>query len=1190
MLAIRLAIIATDPDGDALTYSATGLPPGLTIATNTGLISGAVTTPGSYNVIVKVQDDKGASSALNFNWAVSQPLLVINPISTTPQAVNTTVNLTASVSNGTNPKFKWSFGDGTPETDYSSTAAISHTYTAPRLAVVRVTVLDQSGITNTATFIQAIYLPHTTNQPTLSANMAVSTNRLWVVNQDNDTVSVFNTDTNGKLAEIAVGKSPRSIAIAPDGRVWISNKAEATLSIINPATLQVQQTVSLPFASQPFGLAFAPDGNAAYVVLEATGKLMKLDATTGATIASVDIGTNPRYVSIIGDSGKILVSRYITAALPGESTAAVQTAGRGGEVVVVNAGTMAIDKTVVLQYSDIQDTNNTGSGIPNYLAMPVISPDGKSAWIPSKKDNIKRGVLRNGNNLNFQNAVRSISSKIDLVALSEDYGERIDFDNSGLASAAVFDHSGNYMFVALETSREVAIVDAYGGTELRRIQVGRAPDGLAVSADGQKLFVNNFMDRTVSVVDLTDVLSRGDWTPPVTATLAAVGTEKLPPTVLTGKQLFYDARDPRLASDGYLSCAVCHNDGGQDGRVWDLTGFGEGLRNTIDLRGRAGVAHGLLHWTGNFDEIQDFEGQIRNLAGGSGLMGDADFAATQDTLGVAKAGKSADLDALAAYVTSLNTFAPSPQRNPDGSLTAPALAGKTLFQNAGCVQCHGGNPFTDSPSRLLHDVGTITQPGSGKRLNGPLTGFDTPTMRDVWNTAPYLHDGSATTLNDAISAHTSVTLSTAEIAQVAAYIQQVGGTEAVTDNIPPTVTVTSPANGITVSGSAVTVSANASDNVGVTGVQFKLDGVNLAVEDTIAPYSINWNSTTIANGSHTLTAVARDADGNATTSAVVTVTVSNTGPLLPDVVVTSLTYAGGVFKATVKNQGTAATPAGVFIGVGYRVNGVFKTWGGINGPLAPGASVTIGTNGGLYVIPNGTPTIEAYVDDANRFAESDETNNKLAQTITVGGSDSAPPTVAITNPAIGNTVSGSAVAVSANASDNVGVTGVQFKLDGINLGAEDTIAPYGVNWNSATAINGTHTLVAVARDAAGNTTASTVVAVTVSNTGPLLPDVVVTSLTYAGGVFKATVKNQGTAATPAGVFIGVAYFVNDIKKTWGGVNGPLAPGASATIGTSGGSYVIPSGTPTIAAYVDDVNRFAESDETNNKLSLSITLP
>src|SRR5207245_1718799 len=95
------------------------------------------------------------------------------------------------------------------------------------------------------------------------------------------------------------------------------------------------------------------------------------------------------------------------------------------------------------------------------------------------------------------------------------------------------------------------------------------------------------------------------------------------------------------------------------------------------------------------------------------------------------------------------------------------------------------------------------------------------------------------------------------------------------DTTPPTVGITSPSSGATVSGTT-TVSASASDNVGVVGVQFLLDGAALGSEDTASPYSVSWNTTTATNGSHTLTATARDAAGNRTTSAAVTVTVSNT--------------------------------------------------------------------------------------------------------------------------------------------------------------------------------------------------------------------------------------------------------------------------------------------------------------------------
>jgi len=98
-----------------------------------------------------------------------------------------------------------------------------------------------------------------------------------------------------------------------------------------------------------------------------------------------------------------------------------------------------------------------------------------------------------------------------------------------------------------------------------------------------------------------------------------------------------------------------------------------------------------------------------------------------------------------------------------------------------------------------------------------------------------------------------------------------------------------------------------------------------------------------------------------------------------------------------------------------------------------------------------------------------------------GGGDSTPPTASISAPASGATVS-STVNVTANASDNVGVAGVQFKLDGNNLGAEDTASPYSVSWDTTAASNGSHSLTAVARDAAGNQTMSSAVSVTVSNT------------------------------------------------------------------------------------------------------------
>ena len=207
-----------------------------------------------------------------------------------------------------------------------------------------------------------------------------------------------------------------------------------------------------------------------------------------------------------------------------------------------------------------------------------------------------------------------------------------------------------------------------------------------------------------------------------------------------------------MSRTSYLSCASCHLDGEGDNLVWDFTQRGEGLRNTIPLRGRGGPAHGPMHWSANFDEVQDFENDIRGPQAGAGFLSDTDWAECADTLGLPKAGRSSELDAIAAYIGTLDAVPRSPVRAADGQQTALAAAGQALFEDPalGCLDCHPPPDYTDSqwlaPGQpLLHDVGTLT-PDSGLRLGQPLLGLDTPTLRGLHGTGPYLHDGSAATV------------------------------------------------------------------------------------------------------------------------------------------------------------------------------------------------------------------------------------------------------------------------------------------------------------------------------------------------------------------------------------------------------------------------------------------------------------
>jgi subtilisin family serine protease len=186
------------------------------------------------------------------------------------------------------------------------------------------------------------------------------------------------------------------------------------------------------------------------------------------------------------------------------------------------------------------------------------------------------------------------------------------------------------------------------------------------------------------------------------------------------------------------------------------------------------------------------------------------------------------------------------------------------------------------------------------------------------------------------------------------------------DTTLPSVTMISPSGGVLFG--SVLVSVAASDNVGVAGVRFLLDDSPLGAEDTAAPYELTWPTATVSNGTHILTAVARDAAGNQG-STIVSVTVSN---------------------------------------------------------------------------------------------------------------DTESPTVWLTGPDPSTTLSGT-LTVCATATDDIEVFGVQFKLDGVPLGAEDSVAPYEVTWATASAANGEHTITAVARDGAGHETTAASVIVTVEN-------------------------------------------------------------------------------------------------------------
>jgi len=578
-------------------------------------------------------------------------------------------------------------------------------------------------------------------QPTRSSTIAVATSarRVWSINPDNDTVTVLNADTSAVVAEVAVGKRPTSVAIDGAGQAWVTCRGDDTIWVLDATTGSVRRTLPAPRGSAPVAVVFEPAGANGYVSFEGTGQVRRV-ATGSTTLgASLQVGPAPRALAINAAGTRLYVSQFIST-------------GGSGTVHSIDLATFAQATAIVLPADTTSiDGSLAARGVPNYVASIAVHPSGDRAWVAAKKDNLVRGLFRDGLPLTFETTVRALVARLDLTTGQERTAERIDVDNHSQPSAVLLSPSGQHAFVTMQGNNRLLVLNPLG-VEVVRADTGLAPQGVALDPSTNRLYTQDLLSRTVSVFDATQLLTLGVASLPRIAQVSTVATERLAAAVLQGKRLFYNAEDPRMGRDGYLSCASCHLDGDTDGQVWDFTDRGEGLRNTAALRGQGGVATAPLHWTGNFDEVQDFENDIRSFFGGLGFMSDADFnAGTRgQPLGDPKAGLSLDLDALAAYVNSLSESGRSPYRQSDGSLTPGAQLGQQLFVEAGCQACHSGTRLTDSPSGVRHDVGTI-KPGSGKRIGGTLDGLDTPTLVGLWASAPYLHDGSAATVRDVLT-------------------------------------------------------------------------------------------------------------------------------------------------------------------------------------------------------------------------------------------------------------------------------------------------------------------------------------------------------------------------------------------------------------------------------------------------------
>ena len=575
------------------------------------------------------------------------------------------------------------------------------------------------------------------SKPNVSTSITLSSDGrlLLIANPDSNSVSLLDTITNQVINEIPVGIEPRSVAISPsDKYVYVSNQGSDDISIIDLSGQLV--TAILQVGDRPAGIVLSPDGTRLVVALCGEDRILIFNAHELTLETSFEVSDRPYGLAYTADGHHLLISHLLSGSIsiinyPPYRLYFPLVTGTDAGGTSIPSSTITDEQYPCTTCLPVKTINTW----PNVAPAPAVLPNksGTRAYLPQTMAN---GL---GLNIQFDTTVFPKISVVNLTNYTHQTSEHISLPETiqpvGLPWAAALAKNDNELWIVNSASNDVSVVNISDPTFPKRvahIPVGANPRGIAISPDGAYAYINNTLDGTVSVIDaIAYQLSQN----------ISITTIPLPPALLHGKRLYFSSATSNLALARWISCNTCHIESEHDGRTWLLQYLGDVppgeqsiiRRNTTSLLGM--IETYPLRWSAEWDESADSEFSVRFEQFGEGLIDGEMY----PTLGTPNQGRSYDLDCLALFIDSLVT----PSRSQ--ILGETELRGKAIFESTEtkCADCHPAPLYTDLQ---VHDVGTADGPGE---WFGPL--IDTPTLRFLYDSAPYLHDGSAATLLEVLT-------------------------------------------------------------------------------------------------------------------------------------------------------------------------------------------------------------------------------------------------------------------------------------------------------------------------------------------------------------------------------------------------------------------------------------------------------
>ena len=591
------------------------------------------------------------------------------------------------------------------------------------------------------------------------ANAAANTvTVIKITNSNPDNFAAAVDNTVGKNGRLTTGAEPWNIVSSPDGRrIFVANSGQDTITVIDAARNEIIGDVDLRNSVcndpdrerrfQPRGLAVTADNSKLYVTrflsFTKPGGRQADDNGREGLVCRLDINTSSNRISGYRPAGAIKLASQVTG--------------------------FTVD-------SDLDGDQDNTSAFPNQLQSIVIR--GNSAYLPNIAASPQGPQIFNVTNQSFVNRIGGAggSTQSDEGALNLNLGARnpegnklrlffpnpwgIAFTNQSGAGTAYAVSAGSDLLVKVNVAASGELSFTVDGDTTRYIDLndpdnpatsgvnaGKNPLGIVITDDGDTAYVMNFVSRNVSVVNLTN-----DMVVKVVKTTDLPQPGSQDERTQAGAEMFFSSRGNfnlpagananfstrnRLSQEGWQACSTCHFVGWTDGVIW---AFGTGARKSVPLNASFNPHNPsqqrIFNYSAIFDEVEDFEGNIRNTSGpGPGPAVPCDggpatstFRATHGLLlgandpntppcavpqfippnadraqlTVTFPGSNVAVPAL----TALKEWVQFAIRTPNGALTSAelrggvpmgqVLAGRILFEAAGCATCHGGGQWTSS--------------------------------------------------------------------------------------------------------------------------------------------------------------------------------------------------------------------------------------------------------------------------------------------------------------------------------------------------------------------------------------------------------------------------------------------------------------------------------------------------------------